>query len=595
MKLLKNFGVRLGRLTGSIRRYPFTVAFLVAAATMIAVEISTDRDLLKLILTCAVGAVSCAAGQAAFERFFHRLSARLSLMAAGCILAAVHYMLILQVTEYSPEMRIRTAVTIFALFVAFIWITVIRSRVSFNESFMAAFKSFFQSVFYSAVIMGGCSAIIAAIDRLIIPVDSDVYSYTANIVFVLFAPVFFLSLIPVYPGRKDKASDPEIAAAQDELITKRAYCPKFLEVLLSYIIIPLASVFTVILLLYIVFNIRGEFWTDNLLEPMLISYSITIILVTILVSRLENKFAVLFRRIFPKVLIPIVLFQIASSLLILRDTGVTYSRYYVILYGIFAVCSGAVLSMVPARKNGIIAVLLIVFSAISIIPPADAFTVSRISQINTMESVLARNGMLSGNVLTPNGSISNEDKSKITSSIQYLRMTEDLDKVSWLPADFNADEGFYNTFGFREYEVQNPINRYVNVYFDTTVPIPIDGYDYFTQAYIMSPESYAGLNICKIERDNKTFSLTFEEDGDHYDIVLTDESGQDIVRFDADEILSRYQSYYPEKSAISIEEATFSAESELAELTVIVQNAGIGFSSDQMNFNAQLFIFVRFK
>ena len=56
-----------------------------------------------------------------------------------------------------------------------------------------------------------------------------------------------------------------------------AKCPKFFEILISYIIIPLIAVFTIILLVYIIKNIGGEFWSDNLLEPMIVSYSIFVI------------------------------------------------------------------------------------------------------------------------------------------------------------------------------------------------------------------------------------------------------------------------------------------------------------------------------
>ena len=70
--------------------------------------------------------------------------------------------------------------------------------------------------------------------------------------------------------------------------------------------------------------------------------------------------------------------------------GVTHGRYYVILFGIFATIAGLIFSFLPIKKNGIIVAVLIVFSAISIIPPIDAFTVSRVNQINLLEKTLLR-------------------------------------------------------------------------------------------------------------------------------------------------------------------------------------------------------------
>ena len=114
------------------------------------------------------------------------------------------------------------------------------------------------------------------------------------------------------------------------------------------------AVFTLILGVYIATNIAGDFWRDNLLEPMIVSYSITVILVYILASRLENRFAQLFRKIFPKVLVPIVIFQTIASIMKIGDMGVTHTRYYVIAFGIFAIASGILFSFLPVRKMALL-------------------------------------------------------------------------------------------------------------------------------------------------------------------------------------------------------------------------------------------------
>src|SRR5699024_8973879 len=163
-----------------------------------------------------------------------------------------------------------------------------------------------------------------------------------------------------------------------------------------YIIIPLTMVYTVILLIYVLLNITGDFWKDNLLEPMLISYAVIVILVFFLASSLDNMLVTLFKNIFPKILIlivlfltiaylfknifpiiliPIVLFQTIASFLKIEDTGVTYGRYYVIMFGLFALISGVVFSFFSMKKHGWIALSLIIFAIISITPPVDSFSV----------------------------------------------------------------------------------------------------------------------------------------------------------------------------------------------------------------------------
>lgn len=594
LNFFKNIGARLGSLTDSVSRYPITVAFLAATAIMNAFEIGNDGNFMKFILGSAVGAVACAVAQMAYERFYTRALHRIVLLIAGVLLSVIFYFSIRGIPDSGIEIVVRTAVTIFALFIAFIWIAVVRSRVSFNESFMASFKALFQSAFFSGIIFLGCIAIIAAVDRLIVRVDSDAYAQTANIVFLIFAPVFFLSLIPVYPGRLDKTKDAN-TAAKEEMIAKRTGCPKFLEVLLSYIIIPLTAVFTLILLIYIVMNIGGRFWTDNLLEPLLIAYSITVIVVTILVGRLENKFAVLFKSIFPKVLIPIALFQVAASILIMTDSGVTYGRYYVIMYGIFAVFSGAVLGLQPIRKSGIIAAALILLSAVSLIPPVDAFTVSRNSQIATLETVLMQNGMLQDGKIIPNDQLTEKDQTKIIDAVRYLDQMEALDSVRWLPEGFEAysDTQFYNTFGFYQYGKPNPDYHIVNVNLDTALPVQITGYDVFAQMRIQLPYEAGQQSPVNFNHQGTSYVLLAAGNGGTADIVLKN-SGGDLVRFDISELFGRYENYANDKNAITIDEATFTKEGQSASLTVVVQNATIDLSADAGYSNAHLFVFVKF-
>ena len=587
MKWFVKLQDRLKGLTYAIIRYPLTELFLIAAAVILAASIQADADYRKQLLVCLVGAVLSASLQAAYERFFNKASTRYILMGSGILLTLGYYLILRPAPELSMEIGIRTWVAILALCIAFIWVPVIRSNISFNESFMAAFKAFFHAIFYAIILYAGCTLIFLAIDNLLVHVSDKAFAHMGNIVFVLFAPLYFLSLIPVYPGKKNSEMNSEEIKAQEEQIHKAAFCPQFLEILISYIIIPLTAVYTVILILYIARNIGGEFWTNNLLEPMLVSYAITVILLTILSSRLENKFAVLFRMIFPKVLIPIVLFQIVSSMIILRETGVTHTRYFVILFGIFAVSSSIVMSFIPVRKNGIIAAMLIGFSIVSVIPPVDAFTVSRISQQNALESLLIQNKMLKNNSITPNASISDEDKRKIVSTVEYLSMMAYTD-------DFSIYEDFYDTFGFYEYDSPENKNRYSNVFLDSSIPIDIAGHDILTHAYINFDENVT-TEICHIEKSGKNYTLERQKAGETYDIVLRDDNNQEMIRFHADEIFSKYQSYTADKSELGIKEATFSTENDQAKLTVVVQNANINVSANQTYYNADLYILVQFK
>jgi hypothetical protein len=595
MKWMKKLQDRLTGLTDAITRFPLTTLFLLAAAVFIAYSISAEKEQSQYILTFVVGALLSAVLQVVYERFYSNVTTRFVLMGVGVFLTAGYYLIIKPTDSISMEMGIRTGVALFALLIAFIWVPVIKSSISFNASFMIAFKSFFISLFFSGIIMAGVSIILGATDLLIFSINYKAYSYVATIIFTLFAPMYFLSLIPVYLGAEDKNISQDDLKQKTEVINNAAFCPKFLQILISYIVIPLIAVFTLILVIYIIKNIGGDFWTDNLLEPMLVSYAITVILVYILASEIENKFTVFFRKIFPKVLVPIVLFQIASSVLSLTDTGVTHTRYYVILFGIYAAAAGILFSILPVRKNGIVAALVIVFAAVSIVPPVDAFTISRTSQINTLENILEKNNMLENNKIKPKESIPDKDKKTITTIIYYLDKMGYTKKITWLPKDFKVYEDFTETFGFKEY--QDPVdadsNQPVYVSLDQSAPIPITGYDLFIQTDINMYDKQHNQKICVISKDGKTYTLLKDSNKDRVDIKLKGENKSDLITFNTKEIYDKFYNYKAMKEQISVEEATFTKENDLVKITIVVQNLNIDKQNNQ--YDAFLLVFVQIK
>ncbi len=596
MKLYASIRDRIRRITDAFERYPLTVAFLLIAVILMAIQINTDREYSNALWTLSFGAVLCAAIQSAYERYFTKTATKLLLYGIGIALTAGYYLLVQKSAEPGRETEIRTLIAIFALVMATIWLPVIKSSVSFNESFMASFKAFFLALLFSAVLFAGCSLIFAATNTLITHVDSKAYSHAANIIFVLFAPVLFLSLIPVYPG-EGILPDNQLSANKVDL-EKASRSPRFLEVLISYVIIPLAAVFTVILVAYIAINIKGQFWTNNLLEPMLVSYAVSIILLYVLSSRMENKVAMLFRKVFPKILIPIVLFQIAASVLNLRDTGLTHARYLVILFGLFAAVSGVVLSIVPVRKNGIIAALLIVFSLFSITPPVDAFTLSRMSQTGILTETLTKNNMLSDNRITPKATIATGDKQKIVSSVQYLQAMGYTGSIGYLPAGFDSFRDFNAVFGFNDFDLPGSPSGYISVILGQSEPIDVQGYDDMARTYIgrFNDQFNDGeeATICTFDFDGNQYVLQKDKTAGKYDIILADQGGQELIRFKTDDIRERYSAYTTEKTGMSAAQAAFTQQNDLVKLTVVVNNANIDLNMKQ-NYSADLYLFVQFK
>ena len=606
MNVIRKITVRFLEVSGAVKRYPVTVVFLLIAVIVNIVSIYQETENEVQLLSCAVGALLLAVLQMGYERFFIKRSSRIRLFLAGIGVTALYYYLLWRAPELSLEIEVRTAAVLLALFFAYMWVPVIWSRIHFNESFFILFKSFFISGFYAGVLFGGISLILAAIQNLIYPIGSKVFGYSATVVFFLFAPLFLFSQIPIFPGASEKEPAPETEPGKvrekeeegkenpDYRIHKVASCSRFLEILISYIFIPLAEVFTIILLIYIVKTIRSDFWSNNLLEPMLVSYAVAMILIYLLSGNLTNKSCHYFRKIIPKILIPIVLFQLLASGIGIMKVGVTHTGYYVMLFGVFAVAAGVVMSVVKVEKNGILAAMLIGFSLVSILPPVDAFTISKWSQTKVLTEVLVKNEMLLDQIIQKKSDLQDEEKSLIVSSVSYLDRMNYTDEIDYLPDGFDVYEDFYDVFGFYEYGAEIEKNRSIVVFLKRDEAVELNEYEYMSHTYISSYETQQPV-ISRMTLNGMEYTLKKRKIGEDFELYLVDQNNMELIRFNSKEIVKRYQSYAVDNKEIDQENASFYVENEKIQMRIIVQEASMQFTEYENTYFTDFYIFMNFK
>lgn len=603
-------------LIDTVIRFPLTIILLIAAAVSNAIAIeSYDRMIYsKLLVAFILGASVFVVLQMLFERFFENPALRLIFMVIS-IAAAVIYYLCIQGSDWNLEITIRSMVIYFILLIAFLWIPVIQSRYNFNDSFMAVFKGFFVALLFDGVLFLGVVLIIGAINQLIFQINDNAIAHAFNLIFIFMAPTYLLTMLPVYPGEKeltwplresgsgsgnaekdtDKASigEIEIEKPSIDFITKMVTPNKFLISLISYVIIPITAIFTIILLLYIIMNIGGEFWTNNLMEPLLVSYSITVIVVYLMTSTINNVFTKIFRKIFPKVLIPVVLFQTISSIMKITDVGITYGRYYVILFGIFATIAGALFCFLPVRKNGIIAPILIVLSLLSILPPVDAFTISKVNQINRLESVLKKNNMLIDDTIVPRADVSEEDQADIIKSVDYIINMEYNNDLPYL-ASYAKSLEFEKTFGFAKYGQTTGENRGYYISRDTNDPIAISGYDVMLQMSVYNAAPDTISNSFEIRGASYMVHYTKPDKGPQT-FILENAEGRELVRYEMNEIYQRFDEETSEKTLLPTKNMTFIKENEEAAITLVANSISYNKWADSEESSADLFIFVQIK
>lgn len=573
MNILQRIKEKLIGVSTAILRYPLTSLFLLIATVLNSVMITQESDAYAVyVYTFIVGALLSAISQQVYERFFTEQLQRIFLSIAAIILTIGFYFIVHGVMELYFVLSIKMSVTVFALTIAYIWVPACKNNVSFNDTFMAAFKAFFTSVLFSIVILIGLDAILFAIDQLLFSLSGNIYFHVLNFIATLFFPIFFFSLIPSYPG-----TGIEVTEERKEEVVRATSCPKLLAVLLNYVIIPIVSVYTVVLILYLIINIRGAFWTNNLLEPLLVSYSIVVIIVYILTSNVEHPVSNFFKKIVPKILLPLVLLQLVASLLKVSEVGVTHGRYYVVLFGVFALIAAIIISFFEKKRTSIIAVVFVVFSIVSIVPPVDAFTYSRANQLNLLEQTLQENDMIQNGTIVANASISEHDKKIITRTVHYLSRLDYVTQIEWLPDDIISSPQFEKTFGFNEQfdDSDSMVDyeyRYVYLDWEENLILDIEAYDTLMQLH------YA----YDVQIDEQRDSLEFSVKDTNYELVqivadgeiilrLNDEHGNELLSVD---MINTFEQIFQkgDEGVLSLEEATQITENEKARFSFIVNN-----------------------
>jgi hypothetical protein len=345
MSRIKNFMNNIVyNLKETITRFPMTIVFLASLSAVMFLIIedysSLDIDILSRYMFAGIfGAFFATAVRFMLERYENFKNS--FLFYGLTIILTIGYFYFMTDDKVDNKMLIHLLVISFALFAAYLYLPSSKNALNFGNVALAHFKSAFTAILYGIVLYVGIAAIIGAIDILLYDVDYKSYAHAANIIFIFFTPLYYLSLLPKFNSR-DENDD-----AKKEI--SFTY-PRFLDILVSYITIPLITAFTAVLIIYFIKILATGVWPVGQVGPMVLGYSAAGYFIYILSSNLNNKFSVLYRKLFPLILIPLVVMQMVSSYIRIDAYGITESRYYVVLFGIFSIVCALVL-IFDKKKN----------------------------------------------------------------------------------------------------------------------------------------------------------------------------------------------------------------------------------------------------
>jgi hypothetical protein len=399
------------------------------------------------------------------------------------------------------------------------------------------FLRFLTSALYSAVIFIGLSLAILAITELFdISFDDKIYFKLWIIIAGIFNTVFFLAGIPGHLGMLEEESS----------------YPKGLKTFTQYVLLPLVTIYLVILLLYevkiMVLWSLPTGWVSNLIIAYGIFGILSILLVFPIREQAGNKWIKIFSKSFYYLLIPLIGLMYLAILKRISDYGFTESRYLVMVVGVWLTFITLYFIFSKKQNIKIIPVSLFMVTVLSAIGPQSAFNVSRHSQRAIIKNIFEKNNFLSGNKIRPlskNDTLAIKDAKKVTGALSYLIKTHGINSLEPLfDNSFDTlrerinneikeeDENYYR-WTMNE-KIKKQVMNYMNIHYDGSQfndyytfynqdnAVSVDGYDFYCSPNYYSREEdfHLGTDTISISKDdNKKLTVSFNEDLIHIDLM----------------------------------------------------------------------------
>jgi len=426
----------------TLRRFPISlIAALVAVIAMISIS---HRDwsehsshfpgrlamtsYLSMLLTISVSLFA--------ERFIQKRGLKVAISLLAVALAVLYFFSLPETLEIANGIRfavLAIALHLLVAFAPFVLADEMNGLWQYNKSL---FIGILTSGIYSAVLFGGLALALLAIENLFdVKVNDDFYFDLWLVIAGIFNTWFFLSGVPKDVPRLERATD----------------YPKGLKVFTLYVLIPLITVYLVILYAYVGKIVITSNWPVGWVAYLVLAFSIFGILSFLLVYPLrnddENPWVRFYSRLFYFLLIPLIVMLYISIFKRVDEYGITVARYYVMLLAVWLTFIAAYNILTGGKRIQVIPLSLCIIGLISTFGSWGAFAVSHDSQIDELTALLESNHVLvNGKVDTSSThDVKAEDYDRIESVVGYIEefhghkelqsfFVQDIDSVNALRA-----------------------------------------------------------------------------------------------------------------------------------------------------------------
>ena len=458
----------------SMERFPitllFTLGFVMVSILLNHLDYGSQwndqRELYgRMLMALALGIPVTALLKLVVEKWTLDKTAGYLIQGFGAAVAVLYYFIIPKEMTLYFGMRFTALWTLF--FIAFLIVPYFYKREGLSQYILFLGGKFFLTVLYAGVIFGGVSMMIFTIENLFdLSWSSNIYFDVWIIIAGAFGVTHFLGNVP---------------EMSHEMQTETY--SKIFKGLFLYILIPIISIYTLILYAYFVRILVSLELPEGIIGNLVLWYALVSVFTLFFTQDLRKEISWLskyFKTYIPLMVVPMLMLFIAIGIRI-NAYGFTMPRYFVVALALFAVFSLTIMWFKRKDTAVITMVLLMVFVSLSFFGVLSGYQVTLADQTHRLERLLVENNMwLEEGVIVPNAGLNREAQQQISEKVDFLLSSYTEEEISLLPVDFERS-AFEEVFGFKmtNYWSDFDQTRFINYFDDQKMRfISLEGADY---------------------------------------------------------------------------------------------------------------------
>jgi Domain of unknown function (DUF4153) len=393
-------------------RFPLVLlsAITAAASALFLVDHSDDRSAVRILLTALLGLPLFTAVVTVGERAATTRRMRTASQAGAVLLLLALWFVCGTWTDQMRFTRFAHLVVLAHLTVAvlpFMGSTLDRAFWQYNR---LLFMRYLVGVLFAGVLFAGLAIALAAIHQLFgVTIAGEWYGRLWLVIAIIFHPWFFLGGVP---------RDLNALEARDDY-------PAGLKVFAQFILIPVVTVYLLILTAYLLRVVVTRTWPSGWIGYLVSSVAVAGTLALLLIhparERADSRWVDGYSRWFWVALLPAVGMLLMAVWLRIDQYGVTERRYFLAVLALWLGAIALYYAITGSRNIRVIPTTLGALAVVTFAGPWSAYAVSSRSQLGRLRGMLAANGIQVGSRLeTSSHPIPFDQRREMSSVVRYL-------------------------------------------------------------------------------------------------------------------------------------------------------------------------------